>query len=163
LIPEGVFVRTVSEVEVRSLKAATDAAYQLGGGVSQFPALTRVNVSTLSKYASFNEENAEFTIPIDIAVEADRRAKDPVITAAMAAALGYRLEPEGSPVARREVNELFATEILSETMDVSKAIIEARADGRIDSLENKKILKEAREAKRSLEQLIASLEGKGAA
>lgn len=63
-------MRTISEEEIRSLKGATDASYKLGGGVTDFPLLTRVNVSTLSKYASFNEENGEALIPIDVAVEA---------------------------------------------------------------------------------------------
>jgi hypothetical protein len=158
LIFEGVFVRTISEVEVRSIKSATEASYTLGGGVTAFPDLTRVNVSTLSKYASFNDEFTETVIPCDVAIEADRRAKSPAITSAMARALGFRLVPAEADTANGPLTERDAHRVLSETMDLSKTILDALLDHRIDALERKKIAREAREAMRAIEQVLIKLE-----
>jgi hypothetical protein len=154
-------VRTVSEVEVRSIKSATEAAYTLGGGVTAFPDLTRVNVSTLSKYASFNTEYSDFVIPCDVAVEADRRAKSPAITSAMARALGFRLVAAEVETVGGPITEMDAHRVLSESMDLSKAILNALLDNRIDALERKKIAREGREALRAIEQVLAKLEEGG--
>jgi hypothetical protein len=154
-------VRTISPVEVRSIKAATDAAYTLGGGVTAFPDLTRVNVSTLSKYASFNDDLTENVIPCDVAVEADRRAKSPVITSAMARALGYRLVADDAAPIAGPITEMDAHRVLSESMDLSKAILNALLDNRIDALERKQIAREGREALRAIEHVLAKLEEGG--
>jgi hypothetical protein len=154
-------VRTISDVDIRSLKSATEASYTLGGGVTAFPDLTRVNVSTLSKYASFNDDLKESVIPCDVAVEADRRAKSPVITSAMARMLGYRLVPDSEQPDAGPVTEMDAHRVLSESMDVSRAILDAVLDNRIDALERKKIAAEARQAMRAIEQVLAKLEDGG--
>lgn len=153
-------MRTISDEEIRSLKGATDTAYKLGGGVTQFPHLTRVLVPALSKYSSFNEENHDYVIPADIAVEADRRAGSPIIISAMAKLLGYQLVPDtsvgapASPALRID----DAHRVLRETMDVSQAILDAAADGNFDQLDRKRIAREAREAMRALEQVATAAE-----
>ncbi|WP_027682707.1 phage regulatory CII family protein [Rhizobium leguminosarum] len=147
-------MRTISEVEARSIKAATDAAYMLGGGVTAFPDLTRVNVSTLSKYASFNDEYRESLIPCDIAIEADRRAQSPVIVTAMARLLGYRLVRDGDdamPSRPASLTDVMRT--YSETADVIREANKALADGEIDAADSKAVLPEIDEAIRALQQL----------
>lgn len=150
-------MRTISDEQIRSLKGATDASYRLGGGVSQFPLLTRVNVSTLSKYASFNDEHRECTIPVDVAVEADKRANSPVIVSAMAKVLGYRLVPDAlvMEVSFEGVTVVDALKIASNAVGASQTIFAALEDGHIDALERKNILQELRETLRSVEQAIA--------
>lgn len=152
-------MRTISEVDIRAIKAATEAAYTLGGGVTAFPDLTRVNVSTLSKYASFNDEYRESVIPCDVAVEADRRAKSPVIVSAMARQLGFRLVPDepnapetGAP------SENDALRVMSEASDVLKEIVRAREDGSVDALDRKRIAKELHELIRAAEGVLAKVE-----
>jgi hypothetical protein len=120
--------------------------------------LTRVNVSTLSKYASFNEENSDSLIPIDVAVEADRKAQSPVITGAMARLLGYRLEPLESPE-RRPVTREDGHAISMEVADVVSELHRALADNHINAAEKKRILKEVNEAIRELEKLRSNLTG----
>jgi hypothetical protein len=154
-------VRTISEIEVRSLKGATEASYVLGGGVRCFELLTRVNVSTLSKYASFNDENALALIPVDVAIEADRQAKSPVIVAAMARLLGHRLVPDAPVTALGPVTETDAHTVLSESMDLTRAILDALLDKRIDALERKRIAREAREAIRAIELVLLKMEDGG--
>ncbi|MGM4909144.1 phage regulatory CII family protein [Rhizobium sp. 768_B6_N1_8] len=152
-------MRTISEVDIRAIKAATEAAYTLGGGVTAFPDLTRVNVSTLSKYASFNDEYRESVIPCDIAVEADRRAKSPVIVSAMARQLGFRLVPDAPEIAETgSPSENDALRVMSEASDVLKEILRAREDGNVDALDKKRIAKELHELIRAAESVLAKVE-----
>ncbi len=155
-------MRTISEQEQRSLKLATDGAYILAGGISNILPFTRVGTSTLSKYASESDDFRENFMPVDIAVEVDRRAKSPLIIKKAAELLGYELVPSRSfssdadPLA--PITEADAHRVMKETMDVAQAIIEARKDDRIDAADRKIILKEAREAIRELERLVCGLE-----
>ncbi|WP_457662851.1 phage regulatory CII family protein [Sinorhizobium medicae] len=140
-----------------SLKGATEASFKLGGGLTSFALLARVGVSTLSKYASVSPEFRENVVPVDIAVEADRRAGSPIIIGEAAKQLGFELVPIAGQSAAKPVTEADAHRILKETMDVAQAIIAARADGKVDSLERKEISQEAREAIRALQTVLAGL------
>lgn len=151
-------MRTISEQEQRSLKAATDGAYVLGGGISCILPFTRVGVSTLSKYASFNDEHHDSFMPIDVVVEVERRAKSPVIIRQLAALVGYELVPcKRYDEPARAVTEADAHRVLKEAMDVAQAIIAAREDNRIDAAERKIIDKELVEAIRALESVRRAL------
>lgn len=156
-------MRTISEQEQRSLKSATDGAYVLSGGISCILPFTRVGVSTLSKYASFNDEHHDSFMPIDVVVEVERRAKSPVIIRQLAALVGYELVPcQRHHEPARSVTEADAHRVLKEAMDVAQAIIAAREDNRIDAAERKIIDKELVEAIRALEgvrRALASGEG----
>lgn len=155
-------MRTVSEEEVRTLKGATEAACKLGGGVTNFALLTRVNVASLSKYASINEEYRENLIPVDVAIEADRWAKSPVILTSMATMLGYRLEriagriEPGAPLSERDAHH-----IMSEAMDVSRELLAAFENGRIDAADRKRLRKELRELIRAAQQILDKLDDEG--
>ena len=155
-------MRTISEQEQRSLKLATDGAYILAGGISNILPFTRVGTSTLSKYASESDDFRENFMPVDIAVEVDRRAKSPLIIKKAAELLGYELVPSRSyssdAIALAPITEADAHRVMKETMDVAQAIIDARKDDRIDAADRKIILKEAREAIRELERLVCGLE-----
>lgn len=160
-------MRLISEQQILALKGVTDACYRLGGGVTSFALLTRVAVSTLVKYATLGErrgdgthEHGQTLIPIDIAVEADMRAGSPIIISEAARMLGFELVPIATGTVARQLSDLDAHQVLSETMDVSKAIIKAGEDGRYDALERRTINQEAREAIRALEQVVvATTEG----
>lgn len=140
------------------LKGATEASFKLGGGLTSFALLARVGVSTLSKYASVSEEFRDNVIPVDIAVEADRRAGSPIIIGEAARQLGFDLVAATGTDAAKPVTEADAHRVLYEATDVSRAILDAMGDGKIDALERKKIAQEAREAIRALERVLAGLE-----
>jgi len=152
----GCFVRTISEQEQRSLKSATDGAYALAGGISCILPFTRVGTSTLSKYASFNDEHHDSFMPLDVAIEVDRKAKSPTIIKQAAELLGYELVAANAVIDgdNAPLTAMDAHRVMSETMDVSQAVLAALADGRIDAGERKTIAKEAREAMRALEDLL---------
>lgn len=143
-----------------SLKGATEASFKLGGGLTSFAMLggARVGVSTLSKYASVSEEFRDNVIPVDIAVEADKRARSPIIIGEAARQLGYGLSPLAGQVEGKPLTEAAALKVLHEANDVSRAIVAAIADGNIDALDRKKIAQEAREAIRALQEVLAGLE-----
>jgi hypothetical protein len=155
-------VRTISEQERLSLKKATDGGYTLAGGITCLLPFTRVSTSTFSKYASENDEFRKHFIPLDVAIEVDRRLKSPLIIKVAAELLGYKLVPVQVPAAKSvraaPVTELDATRVMKETMDVAQAIIEARKDNRIDAADRKIILKEINEALQALEDVKHSLE-----
>nr|WP_245224205.1 phage regulatory CII family protein [Rhizobium halophytocola] len=144
------------------MKASTEAAYTLGGGVTAFPLMTRVNVSTLSKYASFNDEYAEKLIPIDVAIEADRRAKSPVILSAMAQVLSYQLVPLASRAQlAAELSESDALLIMDEATDLWRLARAAFADGRIDGFERRELLRKLRQLMRAVHFVIDKLSEEG--
>lgn len=162
-------MRLISIENVLNLKGAADASFRLGGGVTSFALLTRVVVSTLVKYATRGEhrqdgehEHDKTLIPVDIAVEADLRAGSPIITGEMARQLGYRLEPIDGESAGRRLTEEDAHRVLAATMDVSRAILEAKADGKVDFREWEIIEREVREAIRALELVLKSRKVEGA-
>lgn len=155
-------MRTISEQERLSLKKATDGGYTLAGGITCLLPFTRVSTSTLSKYASENDEFRKHFIPLDVAIEVDRRLKSPLIIKVAAELLGYKLVPVQAASAKAArstpVTESDATRVMKETMDVAQAIIKAREDNRIDAADRKNILKEINEAIQALEDVKHSLE-----
>ena len=162
-------MRTILEADIIAIKGATEASYVHGGGVTSLPAFTRNNVSTLSKYASITRtihpdgtsalEYGDKVVPVDIAIEADRRAKHPWIISEAARQLGYRLEPVAEAVrAGKRISERDAHVILAEAMDVSKALIGAYEDGKIDALERKILRTELRELIGTSQRLLDSLQ-----
>jgi hypothetical protein len=153
-------LRTISDPERRTLKAATDGAYVLSGGISRILDFTRVSTSQLSKYASFGEDNVESFAPIDVVIDIDRAAKSPVIVKEMAALLGFGLIPlrVGEHAGEQQsVTEADGYRVLKETMDVVQAINDGLSDNKIDASDRKRIGKELLEAIRELEALQRAL------
>lgn len=154
-------MRTISEQEQRSLKSATDGAYALAGGISNILPFTRVGTSTLSKYASFNDEHHDSFMPIDVVIEVERKAKTPTIIKQAAALLGYELVAAAVVLGdepHAPLTEMDAHRVMSEAMDVSRALLTALDDGRIDAGERKRLAKESREAIRAFEDLLKRVE-----
>lgn len=162
-------MRTILEADIIAIKGATEASYVHGGGVTSLPAFTRNNVSTLSKYASVTRaihpdgtsqlEYGDKVIPVDIAIEADRRARHPWIISEAARQLGYRLEPLSEALmSARKISERDAHVILAEAMDVSRTLITAYEDGKLDALERKMLRGELRELIATAQRLLDGLQ-----
>lgn len=156
--PETNRLRSISAEEVRSLKKATEAAYALGGGVSVITMRSRASIPQLSKYASINEENGETLAPADVALEIDRTAGSPVITATLARLQGFRLVPDAAyDAGRRSLTESDALDFMSEAMDVVEAIRAMKRKEHPDCADKKAIAKEVNEAIRELKDILLSL------
>ncbi len=153
-------MRSLSEIGLRALKAATAASYDLAGGVSLLSQLLRMSVATVSKYASFNPDHSENFIRIDLAVEADRRAGSPVIVSAMARELGFRLEPlQDAARSSNPLSEADAMRIMDEAADIWRTARAAWADGRLDAAERRELGQKLRQLMRACECVLSRLEG----
>lgn len=150
-------MRTISDKQGLTLKAATRRAVDMAGGGEAFSHVTRIKAGNISKYGSANEEHEETFMPIDVAVEADLEAGSPIILSAMAEMAGYRLVPaDGCPVinATAPLGVLDALAIANEAADVVRAITEAMADGRVDGADERTITREIDEAMKAMKAAL---------
>jgi hypothetical protein len=119
-----------------ALKAAVRRAAKLAGGAASVQHMTRASESDLSKYAS--SEHADRHCPIDVAIELDREAGSPVILAAMAQLVGYRLvalERDGE----EEIDMRDLARIAVDASRVIEDVTRALENGDIDAAEDRQI------------------------
>lgn len=139
-------MRTISDKQGLTLKAAVRRSLDQAGGGDAFQHVTRVKANALSSYASANEDKADKFMPIDVAVECDLEANSPIIVSGMAAMLGYKLIPTGVVGQGAEnhhaVSARDALTIAREAADVVRAIDDATQDDAIDARERKDINRE---------------------
>ncbi len=146
-------IRPTSDHDRQRLKAATERSLKRAGGGSAVAEQTRVETAQLSKYKAQQEDLA--FMPIDVAVDCDMLAGNPIILSAMAATLGYSVSPLGAaPV--RYAPELVGA-LIREVGEASAAILDAMSDGKQTDAERTKIAKEIDEAAMALWKLRASL------
>ncbi|WP_128292033.1 phage regulatory CII family protein [Afifella aestuarii] len=154
--------RLTTEAERARLKAATGRALREAGGAECVQHATRVQHPALSKYASAGDEFSGRFMPLDIALEVDRASGKPVILATLAALQGYELRPfgESEDAPRADWSALLAG-VTRETAEASVALLEALADGKIDTRERKHCLIEVEEASHALLRLQKRLADSG--
>lgn len=75
------------------LKAAVRRSVSLAGGGDSVEYATRVDASSLSRYGSPKPEHEKNHCPVDVALDLDLEAGQPIITAAMASRQGFELVP----------------------------------------------------------------------
>lgn len=147
-------MRTISDKQGKTLKAATRRSLDQAGGGDAFQHVTRVRANALSSYASPNEDKADKFIPVDVAVECDLEANSPIIIAAMAAMLGYKLVPCDAalaPVNPDAVTGRDALKVMRKAADVAQEIDEATQDDHIDAAERRAINREIDELVKTLQ------------
>ncbi|WP_246801845.1 phage regulatory CII family protein [Ensifer sp. ENS06] len=156
-------MRTISDKQGLTLKAATRRSVDMAGGGDALQHVTRVRASYISKCGSAGEDNADKYLPIDVATEADMEAGSPIILSAMAEILGYRVIPivEGAdlslpiePPTHKDV-----THLNRELMDVVRAYGDAVDDGHVDGREKKEITREIDEAIKALRSALQRIGG----
>lgn len=152
-------MRSISDKQQLTLKAATRRAVDMAGGGDSFQHVTRAKGYALSRYGSANEENLDKFMPIDVAVEADIEAGSPIILGAMAEMLGYSVAPIAAPSSSgKPITIKDALHIANEAADVVKAITEALDnDDLIDGAEEKVITREIDEAIRAFQGILGRL------
>jgi hypothetical protein len=149
-------LRTISDKQGLTLKAATRRSVGMAGGGEAFSTVTRIKAGNLSKYGSPNEDHAETFMPIDVAVECDIEAGSPIILSAMAEMQGYKLVPvDGVELpASSPLSAVDALAIANEAGDVVRAITQAIADGRVCGADEKEITREIDEAMRAMKAAL---------
>ncbi|WP_336946698.1 phage regulatory CII family protein [Asaia sp. HN010] len=116
-------------MNVRQIKTATQAAIQAVGGIDAAASFVRVGRSQLSDYQN---RHSPSVVPVDVAVELDKCAQQPVILSVMASQLGFMLLPIdlGDGCAATSMAEVAST--VGDTMN---ATMRALSDGKIDQHE----------------------------
>lgn len=116
-------------MKIARIKTATQTAISVIGDVESAASYTRVGKSQISEYQN---RHSPLIVPVDVAVDLDISAQQPLILAAMATIEGYALLPIafGEGCAATAMSEVAAS--ASGTMT---AVIRALADGRIDRAE----------------------------
>lgn len=146
--------RASSAAERFALKAVTAQSLSQAGGEHMSP-YTRKSPAQLYRYGKRNDPNYA---PLDVVLELDRMAEQPIITAQLAAFLGFRLVAVDSRDDRASLTDLVS-DFIGETSDVSRTVLQADADGEITPRERKAILKEIREAQDVITRLRRQIGG----
>lgn len=122
-------------MHVAAIKTATQKAVKICGGPDYAKDITRVGKSQLSDYGN---RNSPQMVPVDVAIDLDLSAQQPLILTAMANAEGYRLVPMhfGEGHIPRDLSKFAET-----TSDVLQAGLESMADGKVDVQEALAVLK----------------------
>lgn len=152
-------MREISEDELRKLKSATHYGLKLAGGPDSVENVTRVRQGQLSKYASNGPEHVESFMPIDIAVECDRLAGQPIIIGRAAALLGYRLVRDAGEAASGGLTDRDVNALSAELGDFMRAYHTASEDNHLDSSERRQLRLELGELIRKATEINEKLEG----
>lgn len=107
--------------------AVRRALRQAGGGLRELAGLTRLSAAQLSRFGDLNSDQ---WVPLDVALDLDSLAGEPVITRALAELLGYDLVPSTAVVAQGRLMEHLAG-LARESGDVMASISMALADGKL--------------------------------
>lgn len=156
-------MRTISDKQGLTLKAATRRSVDMAGGGDAFQHVTRIRAAQLSKCGSAGEDNADKFLPIDVAVEADMEAGSPIILTAMADLLGYRVMPivDGADLSTPTTPPTHKdlTHLNRALMDVVRTFGDALDDDHVDGREKKEITREVDEAIKALHALQQRIGG----
>lgn len=139
-------------MSVAAIKTATKKAIQHLGGIDAAATISRVGRSQLSDYGN---RNSPQVVPVDVALDLDTSAQEPLILAAMAHAEGFRLVPvkiSGTGHIPKELAKFskFSSEVLQEG-------IESLEDGRVDVAEARAVLEHVQPARQAMDRLESAL------
>ena len=143
--------RVLGADDYAALKNATRLAFKDAGGPEQFFEETRAgSAETLRNYVK--HERPAFA-PVDVIADAERHARRPFVTEALARIAGFRLMPVAASVTGRGV--MF--DALREACEFGAQASEDLRDGKVDRLEAPEFLKALREAQRAFAAAEAQL------
>lgn len=144
----------------RHLKLATKAALRAAGGAAGIVAsrLTRVGEATLSLYASLGSENELRSVPLDVALDLDFVAGEPLHAQALAGAQGYRLVPNFEERATGMFSLADVARIAHDYGEVQACCFDALEDGAISEPERIEMLARLGDLDRCSAQIRAKLQ-----
>lgn len=151
-------MRPTSDHQRERLKGATGEAIDRAGGGTFLATRTRVETGALSKYRAGHE--TDYFMPVDIAADTDLAAGRPIILATLASVEGYQITPL-SCAPGGTLTPALVGRLIRETADVSAAILDAQADGRVSINAKHAIMREIDEALAVLWQTRAALNEDG--
>lgn len=136
-----------------ALKTAVRLTIQRLGGLDAAATCTRVGRSNLSDYGSL--AHLDRHIPADVILDLELIAGEPHITAALARAQGYRLEP----VAARQTGDVVtpAQRLMRAAAELSNQLLDALEDHSISPAERDGLMATAGLARQAADAVMASL------
>lgn len=138
-----------------ALKAAFRELLRLNGGQDCAARLLATSQSRISENASPHHPDCTPRIHQIAALEAD--AQSPIVTKVLAQLQGYELVPLGS--FQTEDPHLHLARIIKDTGEVTGAISQSLADGKISQDEARRLKREADEAIDALHGFVAQMNG----
>ncbi|OJU12731.1 MAG: hypothetical protein BGN85_08675 [Alphaproteobacteria bacterium 64-11] len=148
--------RASTEDQRRALKAAVFRAIRFFGTAVAAAGITRVNEKRLCEYHVIQEEDRH--CPVDIALDLDLAAGQPIITGALAMAQGYRLERIEARIGVGKPTFADLRRVVAEWRDVELRAIDTLEDGAISPREKKDLRKEIAELRAALDEFEAKVE-----
>lgn len=143
----------------KALKLATRAALKIAGGAAALveSRMVRVGEASLSFYASSSDEHDTRSVPMDVALDLDFLAGEPLHARAIAHAQGYRLAPA---YPRNPGGMLCLSDVARISRDfaeVQSTCFDALDDCVITEAERVAIIGQLGELERSIEDVRAKL------
>jgi len=103
------------------------ACQQAGGGLRELAGSTRLGSAQLSRFGDLNSD--QFA-PIDVALDLDSLAGEPIILRALASRLGYDVVPLTAPIMQAEPAQHLAG-LARESGDAISRLAQCLADGKM--------------------------------
>ncbi len=141
----------------RALKIAAQIVVNMLGGPKLGSRLTVVDPSMLSLYGAVHEE-ARF-MRVDVALDLDLAAGEPVVAAALAAAQGYRLERLDASQGGGKLSIADLGRLQREAFEAKNAVLESLEDGQLSPLEKSTMRKELAELRLAIALIEAKIDG----
>ncbi len=136
-----------------ALKTAVLVVVRKLGGLDAAATCCRVGATNLQQYGS--QAHPDRHIPADVILDLEAIAGEPIITAALARAQGYRLEP----VTVRTSGDVIspAQRLMRASAELSNQLLDALEDQTISPAERDSLLAQAELARAAADAVMASL------
>lgn len=112
------------------------ACQQSGGGLRELAGMTRLSAAQLSRFGDLGSDQ---WAPLDVVVDLDSLAGEPIITRALAELLGYDLVPAAGEAFPLASPTHHLAGLARESGDVLARLADALADGRLTKAEAARI------------------------
>jgi hypothetical protein len=146
--------RPSSDKQRLGLKMAVRRVIAICGDAKDVAQLTAVNASMLSLYCAPHEEDRHARI--DVALDLDLAAGEPVIARALAAAQGYELVRTSAVEGAGKIELGDLGRLRRESFEAEETMLASVAESQLTAAKRRKILKELAD----LRQAITSIEAK---
>ena len=150
--------RIFTSADYAALKnAVRRACQQAGGGLRTLAAMTRLSAAQLSRFGDLDSDQS---IPLDVALDLDSLAGQPVITAALADRLGYELVPLARAMVENATIAQHLSTLARESGDALSTIAAALSDDHLSINELVQIERECGDLKAAVQSLRATARAK---
>lgn len=138
-----------------AIKASCRDLVALAGGPLRVSKITRAHQGHVS--TAISQHDMERFLCIDQIADLEAEVQEPVVTRLLAEMAGYDLEPRAVINASPRTVHQHLAQVITETADVTAAVVSAMADGKLDDGERTAISKEIEQAIIKLQALKADL------